>query len=80
MMHRYEVGKQLYTIDIGTGEEVARGIETPELLRKVPSEEVGIFLEEVFESLEIVVVDMCMSAAGRLEREPHIVHLAHRSP
>ena len=80
MMHRYEVGKQLYSIDFGTGKEVAWIVESPELLGKVPSEEVGIFLEEVFKNLEVVVVDVCVSTAGGLEGEPHIVHLTDCCP
>ena len=37
-------------------------------------------LEEVFKSLQIVILYMCMSAGGRLAGEPHAVLLAHGSP
>ena len=78
--HLYQLGKEGDTRLLRARTFVARIIETPELLGVVPAEEVGIGLEEVFKCLQVVVLDVGMSATGGLTGEPHAILLAHRSP
>ncbi len=37
-------------------------------------------LEEIFEGLEVVILYVRVTSAGRLAREPHAIGLTHRGP
>ena len=78
--HLHEVGKQIPTTRLRHRAQVASVTESPELLGIVPTEEVGEGFEEILEGLEVVVLNMGVSARCRLAAEPHIVLLTHRSP
>ena len=80
MCHGHKFGKQGQAVGLRTGALVIRLVESPELFAVVPSQEVGIALVEVFKDFQVIVLNVGMSATGRLAGEPHVVVLAHRCP
>ena len=78
--HLDELGKQGPAVHFGRRTFVACHIETPELLGKVPAEEVRISFKEVFESLQVVVLNVGVATRCGLAREPEPVGLTNRSP
>ena len=78
--HLDETGKEGYTIDLRAGIAVAGLVEAPELLGKVPTQEVWILAKEELERLEIIIKDMGMATTGGLACEPEAVELADRRP
>ena len=80
MRHLHKVGKEIPTTGLGHGTQVACIAKGPELLGIVPSKEVGEGLEEILESLQVVILNMGVTTRGRLTREPHIVLLTDSGP
>ena len=80
MRHGHEFGEKGDTGHISHGVLITVLPESPELLCIVPSEEVLVVLEEIFECVEVIVLDMAVAAAGMLEHEPHVVLAADSSP
>ena len=78
--HLHQVGKQGPAGSSRRRTLVASLFEAPELLGIVPAKEVGIALEEVFERLQVAVLDVRMTATGRLAGKPHAVLLADGRP
>ena len=65
---------------MGTGTGIVWFVESPELLGIVPTEEVRVVLEEVFEGVEVVVLNVGVSSTGWLQGEPHIISAADGCP
>ena len=80
MRHLHKVGEEIPTTGLGHGTQVACIAKGPELLGIVPSKEVGEGLEEILESLQVVILNMGVTTRGRLTREPHIVLLTDSGP
>ena len=55
-------------------------VKPPELLSEVPAEEIGETPEHILKRLQVVALQVGMSAGCRLASEPQSVLLAHRSP
>ena len=78
--HLHQAGKESQSRGLRTGAFVARFVEAPELFGIVPAQEVGVASVEILEGLQVVVLYVGVSAAGRLTREPQAVGLADRCP
>ena len=73
--HLDQIGKERPSTGCRHRTLVSSITKSPELLSIVPTQEVGIGLEEVFEGFEVVVLDVRMASRSRLAREPHAVLL-----
>ena len=78
--HLHKLGKERDTRLLSTRALVSFLVKSPKLFGIVPSEEIRIVLEEIFKSVEVSVLDMCVSATGWLASKPHAVLLANGSP
>ena len=66
MGHLHQLGKQCPAVDVGRRALVAGHVEAPELLGIVPTQEVGVGLEEILEGFQVVVLYVgCNSAELR---------------